>query len=477
MSRTFRTSERPSDASARRWARARWWVPGLAVAVALTSVPSAALAAEQPPDWRPAVQALSGATPEQTSTVLLGAADVAVEGDPDTAVTRATDHLVEDAADRFYGDGLRVTSRIDLVAVGLAEGLASGVLAVKADAAGTAPLAASRTDALVDTLSAAVRSARTSLDDARRVTGVTPSAATVPAAPNDASSLASGLGTLTSGPSGSTAKRLGVAAAHVAAMDAALDRSQPVRAVAHATAAQAWAVGALESVGVKPHSTKADADGDGLPDPLELSLGTHPKQKDSDGDGLRDGDEAAHLLGATIPTVKDSDGDGTGDAQEDSDGDGLDNKAEIYAGTNPLTPDEDADTLADPDELTAGTDPAVADTDADGLLDGPEVRSGLDPLAADSDGDGVGDADEVVEQPVTKAGVGLSIVGAGDLASTVHVATQPTSEQDKALGAVGDSVELALPADRAPALQQAQGHVPVPARTSPRGPTRPTCAC
>ena len=175
-----RTRSARPEGPDRRWARARWWVPSLVVAVALTSVPSAALAAEDPPDWRPAVRALSGATPAQTSTVLLGAADEAVEGDPDAAVTKAADHLVEDAADRFYGDGLRVTSRIDLVAVGLAEGLASGVLAVKADAASTAPLATSRTDALVDTLSAAVRSARTSLDDARRVTGVTPSSATVP---------------------------------------------------------------------------------------------------------------------------------------------------------------------------------------------------------------------------------------------------------------------------------------------------------
>ena len=130
-----------------------------------------------------------------------------------------------------------------------------------------------------------------------------------------------------------------------------------------ANLSQGWATAQLDI------EVRADADYDGLPDPLELSLGTHPKVKDSDGDGLGDGDEAAHLAGATDPTVLDSDGDGTDDATEDSDGDTLTNADEIAAGTNPLSPDADADTLTDPAELAAGTGPGTPDTDGDGLLD------------------------------------------------------------------------------------------------------------
>ena len=45
--------------------------------------------------------------------------------------------------------------------------------------------------------------------------------------------------------------------------------------------------------------------------------------------------------------------------------------------------------------LAPGTDPNVADTDGDGLDDGAEVDAGTDPLAADSDDDGYLDGEEV----------------------------------------------------------------------------------
>lgn len=58
--------------------------------------------------------------------------------------------------------------------------------------------------------------------------------------------------------------------------------------------------------------------------------------------------------------------------------------------------DMDGDGLTDADEAWAlGTDPASPDTDGDGLDDGAEVASGTSPTAVDSDGDGLSDAMEV----------------------------------------------------------------------------------
>ena len=54
-------------------------------------------------------------------------------------------------------------------------------------------------------------------------------------------------------------------------------------AAAVATALAAFALGA--------HAGVVDSDDDGLPDELEISLGTDPNDPDSDDDGAVDGDE------------------------------------------------------------------------------------------------------------------------------------------------------------------------------------------
>ncbi len=65
--------------------------------------------------------------------------------------------------------------------------------------------------------------------------------------------------------------------------------------------------------------------------------------------------------------------------------------------------DEDGDGLGDREEQSAGTDPQDPDSDDDGLTDSEELRYGCDldgervfsdPLAADSDGDGLTDSEE-----------------------------------------------------------------------------------
>ena len=85
---------------------------------------------------------------------------------------------------------------------------------------------------------------------------------------------------------------------------------------------------------------------------------------DTDTDGLPDWLEA---LGASSPGV-------------DNDSDGLSNLTEYeISGTHPLVADTDGDGLNDGAELAAGTNPFDPDTDNDGMPDGWEVKYGLNP--------------------------------------------------------------------------------------------------
>ena len=169
-----------------------------------------------------------------------------------------------------------------------------------------------------------------------------------------------------------------------------------------------------------------DADGDGIPDATEDSIGTDKNDADSDDDGVMDGDEPS-------PSA-DSDGDGTIDALDpDSDNDGLFDGTELGLdcsgkGTKPnsthcradadpstTTDPRDADSddggakdgsedlnhdgAKDPDETdpTAGhgaDDADLLDDDGDGLTNGEEGAIGSDPNDADSDDDGVPDGSE-----------------------------------------------------------------------------------
>ena len=117
-----------------------------------------------------------------------------------------------------------------------------------------------------------------------------------------------------------------------------------------------------------------DADSDGLDDIWELGFADDLAtlgDGDADADGLSDADEQAT---------------GTNPVLADTDGDGLEDGAEVNThGTTPTNADSDGDTLSDGDEVnTHGTNPALADTDEDGYADNEEIIEGTDPLDAAS---------------------------------------------------------------------------------------------
>ncbi len=154
-----------------------------------------------------------------------------------------------------------------------------------------------------------------------------------------------------------------------------------------------------------------DADGDGLTNAEEATLGTDPMSSDTDEDLISDPLELDNGLDPLVSNVGvDSDVDGLFDVDEvtilgtdplhpDTDRDGLTDAEEVNTyGTDPLRPDTDRDGLSDDAEVnTYGTDPLHNDTDRDRLTDEQEVNTySTLPNNADSDGDGTTDGDEVL---------------------------------------------------------------------------------
>ncbi|MCW5812281.1 MAG: cadherin-like domain-containing protein [Labilithrix sp.] len=203
----------------------------------------------------------------------------------------------------------------------------------------------------------------------------------------------------------------------------------PIGATGSATFTYTVSDGTLTATGnvtVAIGAGGADSDNDGIPDDIEIAIGTDPNDADSDDDGVLDGDER--------DPAADTDGDGLINALDpDSDNDGLFDGTEMGLGcSNPATdlskrrcvPDADPSTTTDPlnkdtdgggksdgsedANLNGRVDPgetnpiagqgaddaSVTDTDGDGLSDALERFLGSDPNDADSDDDGLLDGDE-----------------------------------------------------------------------------------
>jgi hypothetical protein len=108
------------------------------------------------------------------------------------------------------------------------------------------------------------------------------------------------------------------------------------------------------------------------PSPPATIVVTYIPQYDSDGDGVKDADEGAG----------DADGDGVPDYLDvDSDDDGLDDGAEIVAGTDRVSADSDGDGLMDGYELARGGNPldpgscvVPGDLDGNGIVDSIDLQ-------------------------------------------------------------------------------------------------------
>lgn len=129
-----------------------------------------------------------------------------------------------------------------------------------------------------------------------------------------------------------------------------------------------------------------DTDGDGLPDALELQLGTDPLQADTDHDGFSDGVEVHFAkLGAPFDPAQ----------VALPDGGGLDPGCPVAL----RGVDSDCDGILDCDEQIIGTNAAVVDSDRDGISDQLEWQlntvPSADDLSQDPDGDGVSNRDEL----------------------------------------------------------------------------------
>jgi hypothetical protein len=149
----------------------------------------------------------------------------------------------------------------------------------------------------------------------------------------------------------------------------------------------------------------------------------------------------------------------------DADGDGLPDDLEVANGLDPLNPldalqDFDGDGLTNRLELIDfGTGIRNADSDGDGILDGEEVFAGADgfvtnPLLADTDGDGFRDALEVVtgSDPTDPASFDLSRalqsleISPDSVVLTVNTVLGEASRQLMVTGRLIDGTSLDLTA-------------------------------
>jgi cysteine-rich repeat protein len=167
----------------------------------------------------------------------------------------------------------------------------------------------------------------------------------------------------------------------------------------------------------------SDSDMDGIPDMVEIRLGTDPMNPDTDGDGVPDGREVGP--GPAYMAI-DTDRDGIIDALDpDDDGDGIPTRDELGSGgfmmprnSNAMVPMGEGTSNAIPDYLDPDDDgdgiPTRGERTLEGMMDvdGDGIPAWLD---RDSDGDSVPDAIERGADGTMPANSDSMVAGAGDL--------------------------------------------------------------
>ncbi|MGB1697607.1 MAG: hypothetical protein ACPHK8_04340 [Thermoplasmatota archaeon] len=161
-----------------------------------------------------------------------------------------------------------------------------------------------------------------------------------------------------------------------------------------------------------------DSDMDGLPNTIEVIIGSNPFNADTDGDGFPDNEE---VLNGNDPTDPNNHPDqGPTDQLKDTDGDGLPDEVEAALGTDPTLTDTDGDGWGDGSEVYFGSDPLNADStpldrDGDGIPDladpfpsNPDANdNGVPDGDEDSDGDGITDSEAFKETPAATIDQGV----------------------------------------------------------------------
>jgi hypothetical protein len=154
------------------------------------------------------------------------------------------------------------------------------------------------------------------------------------------------------------------------------------------------------SATAKRHDKVKDKNRNGMPDKWErkhgISKNRGAAKADPDKDGLTNRFE---WRARTNPKSKDTNRDGVTDANEDLDRDDVDNGNEQRERTRPRRPDTDRDGVRDGKE----------DADRDRLNNAGEDDADTDPMDPDSDGDGVKDGDEHAGEITAWDGTTLTI--------------------------------------------------------------------
>lgn len=141
----------------------------------------------------------------------------------------------------------------------------------------------------------------------------------------------------------------------------------------------------LSGIGIVSADQNSDFDRDGYPDATEVSLALHPlraDERDGDGDGIPDTVE--FQAGVDIGPATDTDGDGVPDAREVAlRTDTLDANSPVANGALDDDGDGISNALEHVLELLGGSGDAGEDSDGDGLADAEEVRLGSDPARSE----------------------------------------------------------------------------------------------